>query len=496
MQEKEKQVQFENDKPEVVTYEGDPRVPLKQGAVQAKTGKELLTVPPRQAARRPTTRRSVGGGVQNGNAPPRVARTVNAAVPRVTRNANAAAPRVAPRRQVDVANTPAINTRSQTSGPAQNTRAMKRAAGEQLMHAIERYTKTKQVYGQKPMQALRELASSVLDTETGKLLEYRHLRQDEKYKTAWNTSAANEFGRLAQGVGGRIKGTDTIAFVHKKDIPQDRFKDCTYGKFVCDVRPTKAEPNRTRLTVGGDRINYPEDVGTPTADMLLVKLLLNSVISTKGAKFMTGDIKNFYLNTPLTRYEYVRLRITDIPDEIVQQYKLKDKVTAEGYIYLEVRKGMYGLPQAGLLAQELLEKRLKKHGYTQSKLIPGFWTHKWRPIQFSLVVDDFGVKYQGKEHAKHLMNALKEDYEISEDWEGEKYIGLTFDWDYDGGEVHISMPGYVAKALNQFQHEKPKRRQDSPYPWTPPKYGAKVQYAEGEDESPHWARKKRDLFSR
>ena len=121
------------------------------------------------------------------------------------------------------------------------------------------------------------------------------------------------------------------------------------------------------------------------------------------------------------------MRITDIPDEIVQEYKLKDKVTTEGYIYLEVRKGMYGLPQAGLLAQELLEKRLKKHRYTQSKLIPGFWTHKWRTIQFSLVVDDFGVKYQGKEHAKHLMNALKETYEISEDWEGEKYIGLTFD---------------------------------------------------------------------
>ena len=62
----------------------------------------------------------------------------------------------------------------------------------------------------------------------------------------------------------------------------------------------------------------------------------------------------------------MRLRITDIPDEIVQEYKLKDKLRAEGYVYLEVRKGMYGLPQASLLAQELLEKRLKKHGYTQS----------------------------------------------------------------------------------------------------------------------------------
>ena len=108
---------------------------------------------------------------------------------------------------------------------------------------------------------------------------------------------------------------------------------------------------------------------------------------------------------------------------------------------------MYGLPQAGLLAQQLLEKRLETHGYKGSKKTPRFWTHKWRPIQFSLVVDHFGVKYQGKEHAQHLMNVLKQDYEVSEDWEGEKYIGLTIDWDYENREVHISMPGYVSKAL-------------------------------------------------
>ena len=78
---------------------------------------------------------------------------------------------------------------------------------------------------------------------------------------------------------------------------------------------------------------------------------------------MTADVKNFYLNTPLTRYEYVRLRLADIPDEIIEEYKLKDIATAEGFVYIEVRKGMYGLPQAGLLAQQLLEKRLQKHGY-------------------------------------------------------------------------------------------------------------------------------------
>jgi len=82
------------------------------------------------------------------------------------------------------------------------------------------------------------------------------------------------------------------------------------------------------------------------------------------------------------------------------------------------------------------------------------------------------------------MNALKEDYEISEDWEGEKYIGLTIDWDYENGEVHVSMPGYVTKALQQFRHETPSKNQDSPYPWNPPKYREKVQYAKGDDDTP------------
>ena len=67
----------------------------------------------------------------------------------------------------------------------------------------------------------------------------------------------------------------------------------------------------------------------------------------------------------------------------------------DGFVYIEVRKGMYGLPQAGLLAQQLLEKCLKKHGYTQSAVTAGLWTHEWRPVSFSLVVDDFGVKYVG-----------------------------------------------------------------------------------------------------
>jgi hypothetical protein len=162
---------------------------------------------------------------------------------------------------------------------------------------------------------------------------------------------------------------------------------------------------------------------------------------------MTMDISNFYLMTPLLRPEYIRIRLTDLPDEIIKEYKLKDKATAKGFIYLEVVKGMYGLPQAGLLANELLEKRLNKHGYYQSKLVPGSWKHKTRPMQFTLVVDDFGVKYVGREHAEHLKQVLEEHYKVTADWNGERYVGIHMKWDYAKHQVHLYMPDYVKKAL-------------------------------------------------
>ncbi|KAL7525184.1 hypothetical protein ACHAXR_004198, partial [Thalassiosira sp. AJA248-18] len=217
--------------------------------------------------------------------------------------------------------------------------------------------------------AATDMANAVLDVETGEMLEYRQLLKSPKFQFDWNISSANEFGRLANGIGGRIKNpTNTIFFINKEDVPQERFKDTTYGKFVCVVRPQKAEPNRTRLTVGGNRINYPGEVGTPTADMILIKCMLNSVVSTPDAKFMGIDISNFYLNTPLPRYEYLKLKLTDIPQEVIDEYKLMQKATADGHVYVEIRRGMYGLPQAGLIAQELLEKRLNKEGYFQSEI--------------------------------------------------------------------------------------------------------------------------------
>ncbi len=102
------------------------------------------------------------------------------------------------------------------------------------------------------------------------------------------------------------------------------------------------------------------------------------------------------------------MKLDLFPQNIIDKYDLKNKVDHNSNVHCEVSRGMYGLPQAGIIAQELLEEQLKTAGYTQSKLTPGYWKHEWRPISFTLVVDDLGVKYIGKEHAMHLIRTLKE----------------------------------------------------------------------------------------
>ena len=107
--------------------------------------------------------------------------------------------------------------------------------------------------------------------------------------------------------------------------------------------------------MGGDKTNCPFDCGTPTAELLTIKLLLNSVVFTPGTKFTTIDINNFCLNTPMDPYEMC-MKLDMFPEDVIEEYNLRDRVEPNGYVYIKVRKGMYGLPQAGLLAQKLLKK--------------------------------------------------------------------------------------------------------------------------------------------
>jgi hypothetical protein len=196
----------------------------------------------------------------------------------------------------------------------------------------------------------------------------------------------------------------------------------------------------TRLTVGGDQIEYPGDKSTRTAGLTTAKILVNSVISTQDAKFLVVYIKKFYLNTPLGRFKYMVINLASLPQETIEKYDLNE-LAQDGKVYIEMQKGMKGLPQAGILTNELLQRNLAKDGYRPKTHTHGLWTHDTRPISFSLVVDDVGVKYFRWEHAEHLMACIKKNYNISSDWNGTAYCGLILDWDYKNRTVDLSMPG-------------------------------------------------------
>ncbi|KAL7474984.1 hypothetical protein ACHAW6_000922 [Cyclotella cf. meneghiniana] len=239
-------------------------------------------------------------------------------------------------------------------------------------------------------------------------------------------------------------------FIHKHNIPQTCLKDITYGCIVVNYCPQKT----TRLTVGGNLIDYPWPITTPTANLTTAKLLFNSAVSTPGAHFLTMDIKDFYINTPMECPEFMHLKLDLLPPEIVDAYSLANKAV-DGWVYVQIEKGMYCLPQAGGLTNKLLSSCLDTDGYYQCQFTLGLRHHKWHPVTFSLVVDYFGVKTVGLTYAKHLKHTLQKYYKVSMDWTGKLFCGISLVWDYNISTVDLSMPRYIDKALRCFQHVPP-----------------------------------------
>jgi hypothetical protein len=205
-----------------------------------------------------------------------------------------------------------------------------------------------------------EMINTILNKETGEITEYRQIMNSPKYRNLYSNSYSKEVGRLSQRIPDVVKGTNTIFSIDKADVPAERWKDIIYGRVVVNYRPEKSDAYQTRLTVGGNLMMYLSDCVTPTVDLFTVKLLLNSVVSTPGARFVTIDIKDFYLNTPMDCFEYMKLKLNNLPENFIDRYQLEPKADQNRQDYFKVRKGMYGLTQAGLLAQKLLEERLKK----------------------------------------------------------------------------------------------------------------------------------------
>ena len=310
----------------------------------------------------------------------------------------------------------------------------------------------------------------VYDPVSGQYLEYRQLLKTPE-KQVWENGCSKEFARLCQGRSrDDTSGTDTITWIHPHELPAN--KRPTYIRVCANYRPQKSDPYRVRCTLGGNRINYPGPKSAPTASFSLVKLLLNGVLSTPNAKFHTIDIKDFYLSTTLNEPEYVAVPISLFPSDIIEEYNLNSKVS-NNTVYGKVTKEMYGLPQAGKLAHDDLVKHLATVGYFPVKHTPGLFQNKSQSIQFTLIVDDFGVKYTNTAALHHLINHLKKKYSITEE-PGTIYSGIHLKWDYVNRTCELSIPGYVFKAPLRFNHDLPKLPQRSPYPYTIPKYGSRI----------------------
>ena len=160
----------------------------------------------------------------------------------------------------------------------------------------------------------------MIDTNPGQSLEYSHFMRGPD-KDIWKTSLANDLGQLAQGVGTKMPtGTNMVFFIPRSGVPAGR--TVTYSRLISSIRPHKTETHRFRVTVYGNRLDFPGGTTTNCASLTTNKCILNSTISTPGARFITLDINNFYYNTPMGRYEYMKIILAILPEEIIAQYNL------------------------------------------------------------------------------------------------------------------------------------------------------------------------------
>ena len=160
-----------------------------------------------------------------------------------------------------------------------------------------------------------------------------------------------------------------------------------------------------------------------------------------------------------------------------------DKYCVDGWVSTQVDNGMYGMPQAGWVANDHLIPQLLAAGYKETGRTSGLFCHHTNNIIFVLIVDNFLIQFTTEAALTHLINTLQQHYTITIDRTATKSCGMQLDWEYGEGHVTLSMPGYVEKALNRFTHTASTKPQHAPHPWTPPNYRAQIQYAHDQGDS-------------
>ena len=180
----------------------------------------------------------------------------------------------------------------------------------------------------------------------------------------------------------------------------------------------------------------------------------------------------------------MKVHISKFPSDIIEQYNLLEKMDKDGFVYIKIKKGMYGLRQAAVLAYNNVVRLLEPYGYAPVPGTQGIWKHKDKPTRFCLCVDDFGIKYYNKADVEHLLQALSSHYDYTIDWKGTNYCGLTMKWNYTAGYVDVSIPNYIKYLLKRLQHPQPSKPVHAPHEWQAPIYGKHRQYTKDPDSTP------------
>ena len=355
---------------------------------------------------------------------------------------------------------------------------LRSSVGESFKSRAARHLLAQHIY-------YKHFAHHIFD-DAGNKLKVNDLLQGPDGPNRWIPAMSNEWGRLAQGNDGGVTATDTVDFVPFSTVPIN--KKVTYTNFACDHRPLKEEEWRICCVVGGDKLEWNFDAGSPATDMVETKLLFNSVISDAkaGARFMSLDLKDMFLMTMMDEPEYMKCAYRYFPSDIRKRYNL-DALVHNGFIYIKIKKGLFGLKQAALLAYQQVSKLLQAGGFRPILGSLGMWKHRTRSIIFNLCVDDFGVKYFDKNDVEHLITSLQPKYVVKADWTGNNFLGYSLDWQYDKGYVNLTMPKYIPNLLNKLQHIKPSIPQYSPHEFIPTKFSKKGdrQYLQQPDSTPH-----------
>ena len=288
--------------------------------------------------------------------------------------------------------------------------------------------------------------------------------------TQWTIAENEEQVRL-------IETTKTMVWIDPQSKPVDRIASYYHPQ----VKLKWKEGHyvyRVRGVYGGNISDYVGMTSSTSSDMQTFKLLLNAVVS-EDSQFMTADISDFYLGSPLSRPEYMRLTRDQVP--ATTQARYGDAIIwVNDSTMVQINNGIYGLPQSGFLSKQKLVALLARNGYHMTPTTECLFRHESLNIAFALVVDDFAIKYADRAAAEHLLATIRQEYRVEPDWEGSLFLGMSIAFDKPARSVSLSMPGYVDAALKRFHVT----LGDSPLKYYPTNYGSTQAQEVIEDTTP------------